>query len=88
MTFGGSLESMLQRVGYSLVSEFITPDRRLAVRLRETTSAAVIVMYHRDALELARGIATVSAIMRRNRSVFAVPEAAMATDGTKMERTT
>jgi hypothetical protein len=69
MTFGRTLQSMLHKTGYSLVSEFVTADRRPAVRLRELTSSRVIAMYHGDAIELARGVATMAAIVHRNRSV-------------------
>jgi hypothetical protein len=77
MTFGRALQLMLHRTGYSLVSEFVTSDRRTAVRLRELGSARVVAMYHSDAIELARGGATIAAIVHRNRSVFdpAPPEA-------------
>jgi len=70
MTFGRTLQSMLQKTGYSLVSEFVTMDRRTAVRLRELGSSRVVAMYHCDAIELARGGATIAAIVHRNRSVF------------------
>jgi hypothetical protein len=70
MTFGSALELMLRRVGYSLVSEFVTPNRRMAVRVRELRTSKVLAMYHSDAIELARGGATVAAIVHRNRSVF------------------
>ena len=70
MNFGQSLELMLRRTGYSLVSEFVTPDRRMAVRLRELRSSTVVAMYHTDAIALASGGATVAAITHRNRSVF------------------
>jgi hypothetical protein len=73
MTFGGAFESRLRKTGYMLLSEFVTPDRRPAVRLRELASSAVVVMYHSDALELVRGSATVEAIVRRNRFVFGPP---------------
>jgi hypothetical protein len=82
MTFGGALDSMLRRAGYSIVSEFVTPDRRSAVRLRALTSPAVIVMFHSDAVELARGAVTVSAIARRNRSVFGADALARIDDST------
>jgi len=80
MMFGRALQLMLHRTGYSLVSEFVTSDRRTAVRLRELGSARVVAMYHRDAIELARGGATIAAIVHRNRSVFdsAPPEAGTA----------
>jgi hypothetical protein len=74
MTFGGALELMLRRTGYSLVSEFVTPDRRMAVRVREMKTSKVIAMYHSDAIELARGSVTVAAIVHRNRAVFAPGE--------------
>jgi hypothetical protein len=70
MTFGQSLQLMLQRTGYSLVSEFVTADRRPAVRLRSIRSFEVVAMYHSDAIELARGGATIAAIVYRNRRVF------------------
>lgn len=70
MTFGRTLQLMLQKTGYSLVSEFVTADRRPAVRLRELRSSKVVAMYHCDAIELARGGATMAAIVHRNRSVF------------------
>jgi hypothetical protein len=87
MTFGGALELMLRRNGYSLLSEFVTPDRRMAVRLRELASSSVLVMYHSDAIELVRGGATVDAISWRNRAVFAAPTAAGAHETTNPERT-
>jgi hypothetical protein len=70
MTFGRTLQLMLRRTGYSLVSEFVTADRRTAVRLRELRSSRVFAMYHCDAIELARGAATIAAIVQRNRLVF------------------
>ena len=70
MMFGRTLQLMLQKTGYSLVSEFVTADRRTAVRLRELGSSRVVAMYHCDAIELARGGATIAAIVHRNRSVF------------------
>lgn len=70
MTFGNALELMLRRIGYSLVSEFITTERRLAVRLRELGTSTIVVMYRSDAIELARGGATVGAIVHRNRLTF------------------
>jgi hypothetical protein len=70
MTFGSSFKSMLQRGGYSLISEFCTTHRRMAVRLRVDASDEIIVMYHSDAVELARGATTAAAIARRNRSVI------------------
>jgi len=70
VTFGKSLELMLRRAGYALVSEFVTEDRRLAVRMRVLRTSAVVAMYHSDAIELARGGATIDAIVHRNRSVF------------------
>jgi hypothetical protein len=70
MQFGLSLQAMLRRSGYLLVSEFVTAERRLAVRLRQISSQTVIVMYHSDAIELANGIATLEAIVFRNRAVF------------------
>jgi hypothetical protein len=70
MTFGRALQSMLRRNGYALVSEFVTGDRRLAVRLRSLRSSNVVAMYHSDAIELARGGATIAAIVHRNRLVF------------------
>jgi len=69
MTFGRTLQSLLHNNGYSLVSEFVTADRRNAVRLRELQSSRVIAMYHGDAIELARGEATIAAIVHRNRLV-------------------
>jgi len=70
MTFGGALQLMLRRTGYSLVSEFVTDDRRPAVRLRSLKSSRVVAMYQSDAIELARGGATIAAIVHRNRLVF------------------
>jgi hypothetical protein len=70
VTFGKALELMLRRSGYVLVSEFVTEDRRLAVRMRVLSTSTVVAMYHSDAIELARGGATVEAILHRNRSVF------------------
>jgi hypothetical protein len=70
MTFGRALEVMLRRTGHALVSEFVTTDRRMAVRLRELRTSKVIAMYHSDAIELARGGTTVAAIVHRNRLVF------------------
>jgi hypothetical protein len=61
---------MLRRTGYTLVSEFVTGDRRPAVRLRSLRSSRVVAMYHSDAIELARGGATIAAIVHRNRLVF------------------
>jgi hypothetical protein len=61
---------MLQRTGYSLVSEFVAADRRTAVRLRSLWSFEVVAMYQSDAIELARGGATLAAIVHRNRRVF------------------
>jgi len=80
MTFGGALELMLRRNGYSLLSEFVTPDRRMAVRLRELASSSVLVMYHSDAIELVRGGATLNAISWRNRAVFAAPAGTIPTN--------
>jgi hypothetical protein len=76
VTFGNALEVMLRRSGYTLVSEFVTAEGRLAVRMRELRTSAVVAMYHSDAIELARGGATVAAIVHRNRSVFPLPAAA------------
>jgi hypothetical protein len=70
MTFGRTLTVMLQRIGYSLLSEFVTADGRAAVRLRDLSTSATVSMYHTDAVQLARGEATVAAILHRNRSVF------------------
>jgi hypothetical protein len=79
VTFGKAFELMLRRSGYALVSEFVTDDRRLAVRMRELRTSAVVAMYHSDAIELARGGATVDAIVHRNRSVF--PPVALGSEG-------
>jgi hypothetical protein len=79
VTFGKALELMLRRSGYALVSEFVTEDRRPAVRVRVLSTSAVVSMYHSDAVELARGGATVEAILHRNRSVF--PTAALVREG-------
>lgn len=87
MTFGGALELMLRRHGYSLLSEFVTPDRRPAVRLRELASSATLVMYHSDAIELVRGGTTVDAISWRNRAVFAPPANSVIHDATNPETT-
>lgn len=73
MTFGHTLNAMLGRIGYSLVTEFFTADNRLAVRLRNASSSTVLAMYHTDAIQLARGEATVAAIVHRNRAVFGMP---------------
>ena len=70
MTVGGTLHLMLERIGYSLVTEFVTADHRVAVRLRDLRSSTVVAMYHTDAIQLARGEATLAAIVHRNRSVF------------------
>ena len=85
MTFGGAFELMLRRHGYSLLSEFVTPDRRTAVRLRALASSATLVMYHSDAIELVRGGTTVDAICWRNRAVFAPPTTALVHDATNPE---
>ena len=70
MTFGGTLHLMLEGIGYSLVTEFLTADGRMAVRLRDLRSSTVVAMYHTDAIQLANGEATLEAIVHRNRSVF------------------
>lgn len=70
MTFGRTLHVMLRGIGYSLVSEFLTTDGRMAVRLRDLSSSSLVAMYHGDAIQLARGEATLAAIVHRNRLVF------------------
>jgi hypothetical protein len=69
MTFGSSFRAMLQRSGYSLVSEFLTTHGRAAVRVRIHASEEIVSMFHSDAVELARGATTAAAVVRRNRSV-------------------
>jgi hypothetical protein len=73
MTFGHALHATLQRNGYSLVSEFVTSRRRLAVRVRVQSSQEILEMFHSDAIELARGETTTSAIAFRNRAVTFTP---------------
>lgn len=87
MSFGGGLELLLRQHGYALLSEFVTPDRKTAVRLRELASSAILVMYHRDAIELVRGGTTVDAIVWRNRAVFTPPATAKTHDTTNTEKT-
>ena len=73
MSFGHTLHVMLERIGYALVSEFVTADGRLAVRIRELITSTVTAMYHADAIQLAKGQATLAAIVHRNRQVFGSP---------------
>ena len=58
---------MLRRTGYTLVRELVTTDRRMGVRVRELKTSAVVAMYHSDAIEPARGGATLATIVHRNR---------------------
>jgi len=73
MTFGSSMNTVLQRSGYSLVSEFVTSHGRLAVRVQVKSSKEILEMYHSDVLELARGATTAGAIVFRNRAVTFTP---------------
>ena len=70
MSFGHTLTDMLQRIGYALLSEFVTADGRTAVRLRDLRTSVTVSMYHTDAVQLARGEATLAEIVHRNRVVF------------------
>lgn len=72
MDFGSSLKATLYRGGYSLVSEFVTEHRRLAVRVQVNRSSEVVAMFQSDAIELARGTTTLLAILTRNRAVQAL----------------
>lgn len=69
MTFGTSLRLRLDKGGYSLVSEFLTSEGRMAVRLQDHGSKETFSMFLTDAVELTRGVTTEAAIRFRNRAV-------------------
>jgi hypothetical protein len=70
MAFGATLKTKLDRAGYSLLSEFLTPDGRMAVRIQVRETNETCAMFLTDAVELTRGITTAAAIRHRNRNTL------------------
>jgi hypothetical protein len=73
MTFGATLKTKLDCGGYSLLSEFLTPDGRMAVRLQLRATNETCEMFLTDAVELTRGVTTAEAIRHRNRNMLFQP---------------
>ena len=69
MAFGATLKTKLDCGGYSLLSEFLTPDGRMAVRLHVRATNETCEMFLTDAVELTRGVTTAEAIRHRNRNM-------------------